>query len=96
MANDQEKNILVDRGIPMLPDLGSSDRAGAGAGRNGSGSGSGWNLRLGNGAGRGAGPGGSGLGPGRGRRRGITNKQAKRLLRQQQAELAKAQEKLRL
>lgn len=91
MANDQEKNILVDRGIPMLPDLGSSDRAGAGAGRNGSGSGSGWNLRIGNGAGRGAGPGGSGLGPGRGRRRGITNKQAKRLLRQQQAELAKAQ-----
>lgn len=92
MANDKGKNILVDRGIQMLPDLGSSDRAAAEKGNGGSSSG--WSVNLGNTGGGGAGPRGSGLGPGRGRRRGITNKQAKRLYKQQQAAQAKAEAEL--
>jgi hypothetical protein len=84
MADDKEKNILVDRGIPMLPDLGSSDRSGPGTG--GGVSNSGWSFGFGGTSGGSSfGSGGSGLGPG-GRRPGrMTNKQAKQLARELQA-----------
>ncbi|RVU53407.1 HNH endonuclease [Pseudomonas syringae] len=82
-SNDDppEKNILVDRGIPMRPDSDLSKNFHIGAESNGSNSG--WNIGV---VGSGNGPSTTGLGPGRGRRRGITNKQLRRLLRQQEAE----------
>lgn len=88
MADDQEKNILVDRGIPMRPDSDLSDKFRIGTGNNGGNSG--WSIGVG---GSGGGPGNTGLGPGRGRRRGITNKQLKRLLRRQAAEARAAAER---
>ncbi|WP_080290850.1 S-type pyocin domain-containing protein [Pseudomonas syringae] len=84
MADDKEKNILVDRGIPMLPDLGSSDRAGPGTG--GGVSNSGWSFGFGSsGSGSSFGAGGSGLGPGSKRPGNMTNKEAKQLARELQA-----------
>jgi len=51
-----------------------------------------WGVGFGVGGSSG-GPAGTGLGPGRGRRRGITNKQLRRLLRQQAAESRAAEER---
>ncbi|PBP54633.1 HNH endonuclease [Pseudomonas syringae] len=83
MADEQEKHIYVK--YWPIPDLGSADRAAAEAAANkaSGGGNSGWSIGIGGGGG---GPSTTGLGPGRGRRRGITNKQLRRLLRQQEAE----------
>ncbi|KPB73972.1 HNH endonucleaseS-type Pyocin [Pseudomonas syringae pv. maculicola] len=83
MADDQEKHIYVK--YWTVPDLGSADRAAAEATANkaNGGGNSGWSIGVG---GSGSGPITTGLGPGRGRRRGITNKQLKRLIRRQAAE----------
>ncbi len=82
MADEQEKHIYVK--YWPIPDLGSADRAAAEAAANkaSGGGNSGWSIGIGGGGG----PSTTGLGPGRGRRRGITNKQLRRLLRQQEAE----------
>ncbi|MCW6059047.1 S-type pyocin domain-containing protein [Pseudomonas fragariae (ex Marin et al. 2024)] len=83
MADEQEKHIYVK--YWPIPDLGSADQAAAEAAANkaSGGGNSGWSIGIGGGGG---GPSTTGLGPGRGRRRGITNKQLRRLLRQQEAE----------
>lgn len=83
MVDEQEKHIYVK--YWPIPDLGSADRAAAEAAANkaSGGGNSGWSIGIGGGGG---GPSTTGLGPGRGRRRGITNKQLRRLLRQQEAE----------
>lgn len=81
MADDQEKHIYVK--YWPTPDLGSADRAAAEASANkaSGGGNSGWSIGIG---GDGGGPSNTGLGLGRGRRRGITNKQLRRLYNKKQ------------
>ncbi|WP_122431140.1 S-type pyocin domain-containing protein [Pseudomonas viridiflava] len=93
MDDQQEKHIYVP--VPILPDLGSSDRARLNEVEINGTAGSGFGISAGGGGGVGGRPGASGLGPGRGRRRGITNKQLKRLIRQQQAAQAIAEAEAR-